>query len=61
MDDNTIQYKTCNEPYVTRTLFVGAGNDSLIDISIFQLSDFHASAPPMMFSSRASFHLSVIC
>ena len=22
---NTIQYKTCNAPYVTRMLFVGAG------------------------------------
>ena len=23
--DGTIQYKTCNAPYVTRMLFVGAG------------------------------------
>ena len=25
---NTIQYKTCNAPYVTRMLFVGAGDDT---------------------------------
>jgi len=25
---NTIQYKTCNAPYVTRMQFVGAGDDT---------------------------------
>jgi len=30
---NTIQYKTCNAPYVTRMLFVGAGKRNIAGVN----------------------------